>query len=150
MKVVIHILIKYLYIYECFQRRHPSKLQAFSDCVATRKRTLEPPKTTTKQAKLDDMMAAGASRHVPQVKVDKLVISFICDGLHPFSVVEQPAFKELIIMLNPQCNVISRPTLWTRIEEAANQMKKNLMSHLSKVSYVGTTTDCWTAHQQSF
>lgn len=96
------------------------------------------------------MMAAGGGRRVPQAKVDKLVISFICDGLHPFSVVEQPAFNDLIVTLNLQCHVISRPTLRTRIEEAANQMKKNLMSHLSKVSYVGTTTDCWTAHQQSF
>uniref|UniRef100_A0A9J7X2D1 Transposase n=1 Tax=Cyprinus carpio carpio TaxID=630221 RepID=A0A9J7X2D1_CYPCA len=76
--------------------------------------------------------------------------NFICEGLHPFSLVEQPAFKELLLTLNPQCKVISRPTLRTRIDEAANQLKKTLLSHLSKVSYVATTTDCWTAHQQSY
>lgn len=93
-------------------------------------------------------MAVGPNRHMPQAKVD--MVSFICEGLHPFSVVEQPAFRELLFTLNPQCKVISRPTLRTNIEGAANQMKKTLMSRLSKVSYVGTTTDCWTAHQQSY
>ncbi len=125
-------------------------LQAFSDFVATRKRTLEPPEIPTKQAKISDVMAVGANKRVPQAKVDKLMINFICEGLHPFSLVEQPAFKELLLTLNPQCKVISRPTLRTRIDGAANQLKKTLVSHLSKVSYVATTTDCWTAHQQSY
>lgn len=132
------------------QRKHPSKLKAFSDFVATRKRTLEPPEIPTKQAKISDVMAVGANKRVPQAKVDKLMINLICEGLHPFSLVEQPAFKELLLTLNPQCKVISRPTLRTRIDGAANQLKKTLVSHLSKVSYVATTTDCWTAHQQSY
>ncbi|XP_060882405.1 E3 SUMO-protein ligase ZBED1-like isoform X3 [Labrus mixtus] len=83
-------------------------------------------------------------------EVNKLMINFICDGHHPFSLVEKPAFKELLLTLNPQYKVISTSTLKARIEVAANQMKKNLRSHLRKVSYVATTTDCWTAHQQSF
>ncbi len=118
--------------------------------MATRKRTLEPPEIPRKQAKISDLMAVGANKHVPQAKVDKLMINFICEGLHPFSLVEQPAFKELLRTLNPQCKVISRPTLRTRIDGAANQLKKTLVSHFSKVSYVATTTDCWTAHQQSY
>lgn len=99
------------------QRKHPSKLKAFSDFVATRKRTLEPPEIPTKQAKISDVMAVGANKRVPQAKVDKLMINLICEGLHPFSLVEQPAFKELLLTLNPQCKVISRPTLRTRIDE---------------------------------
>ena len=139
-------------VFVCFQRRHPSKMKAFIDCVATRKRTSdsEPQEVVAKQVKLDEMMAAGVGRRVPQSKLDKLVMAFICDGHHALSVVEQPAFKELITTLNPQSHVISRPTLRIRIQEAANHMKTNLMSHLAKVRYVGTTTDCWTAHQQSF
>ena len=118
--------------------------------MATRKQTLEPPETPNKQAKLSAVIALGANRRVPQSKVDKLLINFICEGLHPFSVVEQPAFKELLLTLNPQCKIISRPNLKSRIEGAASQMKKTLMSHLTGVSYVATTTDCWTVHQQSY
>ncbi len=47
----------------------------------------------------------------------------------------------------------SRPTLRTRrlsSDGAVNQLEKTLVSHFSKVSYVATTTDCWTAHQQSY
>lgn len=129
------------------QRKHPSKLKDFG---VTRKRTLEPPEIPTKQAKISEVMAVGAYTRVPQAKVDKLTINFICEGLHPFSLVEQPAFKELLVALNPQCKIISRPTLRTRIDGAATQLKKTLVSHLSKVRYVATTTDCWTAHQQSY
>ncbi|XP_072536994.1 zinc finger BED domain-containing protein 4-like [Salminus brasiliensis] len=132
------------------QRKHPSKLKAFSDFVATRKRPLEPPGSPSKQAKISHLMAVGANRHVSQAKVDKLLIKFICEGFHPFSVVEQPDFKELLLTLNPQCKVINRPTLQNRIEGAVSQMKRTLMLHLSKVSYVATTVDCWTAYQQSY
>ena len=84
-------------------------------------------------------MAVGGARRVAQTKVDKVIMNFIFAGLHPFAVVEQPAFKELVATLNSQCTVIWRPTLWTRIQAASSQMKKTLMSHLSGVSYVITT-----------
>ncbi|XP_072530968.1 zinc finger BED domain-containing protein 4-like [Salminus brasiliensis] len=132
------------------ERKHPLMLKAYSDFVATRKRTLEPLGAPSKQAKITHVMAVGANRRVPQAKVNKLMINFICEGLHPFSVVEQPAFKELLLTLNPQCKVMSIPAVRARIEAAAIEMKKTLMSHLSKVSYVATTTDSWTAHQQSY
>ena len=70
--------------------------------------------------------------------------------LTTFAVVEQPAFTELVSTLNPQCKIISRPTLRAKIQAASTQMKKAVVSHLSGVSYVATTTDCWTAHQRSF
>ena len=85
-----------------------------------------------------------------QGKIDKLIVNLICEGLHAFSFVEQPAFKELVVALNPHIKVISRPTVRTRIEASAIQMRKNVILRLSEVSCVATTTDCWTAHQQSF
>lgn len=96
------------------------------------------------------MMAVGGARCVSQATVDKHVIHLICEGQQPFSVVEQPAFKELVTTLHPQCKVISRPTVRSRIHEAANHMKKTVMAHLGRVNYVATTTDCWTALQRSY
>ncbi|KAL1268614.1 hypothetical protein QQF64_033977 [Cirrhinus molitorella] len=60
------------------ERRHPSKLKAFSDFVAARTRTLEPLEIQSKQAKISDVIALGANKRVPQAKVDKLMINFIC------------------------------------------------------------------------
>ncbi len=82
---------------------------------------------------------------VSQGTVDRL----ICEGHHPFSLVEKPAFKDFAAALNPQCKVLSRPTIKNRIADAAGQMKIKMISHLSNVNYVATTTDCWSAHQKS-
>lgn len=132
------------------ERKHPSRLKDLSDYVASRKRNMYPPGIPCKQPRMSEVMIVGANRRVPQAKVNKLIANFICEGLHPFSVVEQPSFKELLLTLNPQCKVMSSLNLQGRIEGAATQMKHTLLSHLSKVSYVATTTDCWTAHQQSY
>lgn len=40
---------------------------------------------------------------------------------------------------------MSRPTVKLRIEEAAAKVKKNIIAEMAKVSYIGTTTDYWTA-----
>lgn len=116
-----------------------------------RKTTATPNKlSANKQAKLPDVMLRTANKGVPQATVDKLVINFICEGLQPFAVVEQPAFKELVTTLQPQAKVISRPTVRARICEAADHMKKTLVAALDKVKFVATTTDCWSAHQKSY
>ncbi len=78
----------------CLQRKHSSNLKAFSDFVATQKRTLEPPEIPDKQATISYVMAVGTNKRVPQAKVDKLTINLICEVLHPFSLVEQPAFNK--------------------------------------------------------
>ncbi len=44
--------------------------------MATRKRTLEPPEISTKQAKISDVMAVGANKGVPQAKVNTLHFSY--------------------------------------------------------------------------
>lgn len=51
----------------------------------------------------------------------KLIADFICEGLQPFAVIEQQAFKELISLLQPQAKVISRTIACTRICEAAEE-----------------------------
>lgn len=114
------VLIIYMTMFVfCSQRKHPSKMKVYTDLVAARKRTLKPEKTPSKQAKISDLVAVGGTKRVPQAKVDKVLINFICEGLHPFAVVEQPAFKELVSTLNPQCKIISRPTLRARIQAAS-------------------------------
>ncbi|KAI2646926.1 hypothetical protein H4Q32_029683 [Labeo rohita] len=89
--------------------------------------------SASKQAKLPDVMLAATSKRVPQATVDKLVISF------PSAVVEQPSFKELITTLQPQAKVISRSTVRGRISDAADDLKKTIITELAKKSYLGVT-----------
>lgn len=129
----VGLLIVYLY---SLQRKHPSKLADFSACA--RKLTQEQG-GDSKEGKQRDKQAkftVGGAIRVSQGTVDRLLIRFICEGHHPFSLVEQPAFKDFAAALNPQCKVLSRPTVKNRIAEAAGQMKTKMTSHLSNVNYV--------------
>ena len=131
----------------CSQRKHPSKLKVFSACSRNqggKKQQLKFPDNQTKLA------VGGAIRVSQQGTVDRLLIKLICEGHHPFTLVEQPAFQEFAAALNPQYNMLSRPTLKRRISEAAADMKMKITSHLSNVKYVATTTDCWSAHQKGY
>lgn len=87
-------------------------------------------------------MAVGGAICVSQGTVDKLLIRLICEGHHPFSLVEQPAFKDFATALKHQCKVVSRPKVKNKITEAAVKMKTKMISHLCNVNYVATTTDC--------
>ncbi|XP_039887793.1 E3 SUMO-protein ligase ZBED1-like [Simochromis diagramma] len=134
------------------ERKHPSKIEQYNITVAStsrqRKTTATPNKLSANtQAKLPDLMLRAANKHVPQATVDMLVINFICEGLQPFAVVEQPSFKELVTTLQPQAKVISRPTVRARICEAADHMKMTLVAALDKVKFVATTTDCWSSEK---
>ncbi len=83
-------------------------------------------------------MLRAANKRVPQAAVDKLGISFICEGLQPFAVVEQPAFKESVTTLQPQAKVVTRLAVRARVCEAADHMKKTLAAALDKVKLVAT------------
>jgi len=54
---------------------------------------------------------------VSQTEVDQLVTSYVVKGMHPLSVVEEPAFVELVTGLCPSANVMSRRTLGRRVDD---------------------------------
>lgn len=89
-------------------------------------------------------------KRVSQTSVDEFIINFVVQGLHPLSVVEQEGFKALVNHLQPDVTVMSRGTLKNRVGKAAEEMKKNLKAAMSKVEFIATTTDCWTAHRRGF
>ena len=77
-------------------------------------------------------------------------MKFVVEGLQPFSIVEKPAFKEFVTDLQPNAKIISRPTLRSRIDDAAKKMKTGVTEAMKAVDHVATTTDCWSARRQSF
>ncbi len=131
------------------QRKHPLKLKQYNECVLKRKNSEEQRcDSAVKQMKIKDY--STSCRQVTQSTADRLVVEFVCDSLQPFTIVELPTFKNLIHTMQPSCTVMSRPTVKLRIEEAAAKIKKNITAEMAKVSYIGTTTDCWTARQRSY
>lgn len=63
---------------------------------------------------------------VSQTQVNNLLIKFITEGLMPFSLDEQPAFKEFVTGLQPNCTVMRRATMVKRISQKASLVKKNI------------------------
>jgi hypothetical protein len=82
--------------------------------------------------------------------VRKKLVDFVIKGDHPFSIVEEPAFRELletihalpkdVILQQIGANVLTRE-LGTRFNDALEQKKRELGALTSKVSF---TTDMWT------
>ncbi|XP_034159778.2 E3 SUMO-protein ligase ZBED1-like [Pangasianodon hypophthalmus] len=131
------------------ERKHPSKLKQYNECVLKGKNSEEQRcDSAVKQMKIKDY--SMSCRQVTQSTIDRLVVEFVCESLQPFTIVELPTFKNLIHTMQPSCTVMSRPTVKLRIEEAAAKVKKNIIAEMAKVSYIGTTTDCWTARQRSY
>ena len=51
-----------------------------------------------------------------QYPVKRYLIAYLIQSLQPFSVVEQPSFQDLLQDLQPNASLMSRTTLWRKIE----------------------------------
>ncbi|XP_051809094.1 uncharacterized protein LOC127535333 [Acanthochromis polyacanthus] len=130
------------------EKKHPTHLERYKQLTsASLKRktsaedSLAPP---SKQTKLWE------TRKVSQASVDKLVLKFIVQGLHPPHIVQQQGFIDLVKHLQPNTNVMTRNTVVNKVTNAAVEMKSKLKAALSEIEFIATTTDCWTAHCRSF
>lgn len=98
----------------------------------------------SKQLKLWD------TKRVSQKSVDEAILNFVIQGLHPLSIVQQQGFKTLVHHLQPDVVVMSQGTMKNKVEKATLEMKNNLKAAMREIEFIATTTDCWTAHRQSF
>ena len=76
------------------------------------------------------------------------VLNFVIQSLQLFSVVEQPSCQDLLQDLQPNASLMSRTTLWRKIDEDAIEMKRNIKEAMSTVDFIATTTDCWSARRR--
>ncbi|KAL2093869.1 hypothetical protein ACEWY4_011181 [Coilia grayii] len=130
------------------QKKHPTHLQRYTELTSAamkRKSSTEvSPAPLPKQAKLWE------ARRVSQASVDKAILKFIVEGLHPPYIVKQPRFIELVQHLQPNTNVMTRNTVVNKVMKASTDMKIKLKAALNEVEFIATTTDCWTAHRRGF
>ena len=85
-----------------------------------------------------------------QASVDKAVLKFVVQGLHPPHIVQQQGFIDLVQHLQPNTNVMTRNTVVNQVTKASAEMKRKLKAALGEIEFVATTTDCWTAHRRGF
>lgn len=82
--------------------------------------------------------------------VDKVVLKFVVQGLHPPHIVQQQGFIDLVQQLQPNPNVMMRNNVVDQVTKASVEMKRKLKAALSEIEFIAITTDCWTAHRRGF
>nr|XP_033798231.1 uncharacterized protein LOC117359480 isoform X2 [Geotrypetes seraphini] len=132
------------------QVAHPASLKHLESC----KRPAESNKVASVPAKKQKLVQSAVNFNriikVTQTQVDNLIMNFVIEDMQAFSVVEQPAFVNLITGLQPGRSVMSQNILVGCLEDKFGKMKETLSIHLSKANYVCTTADIWTSHNRSF
>ena len=142
------------YITHClFQRKHSHHLARYIELTTSAKRKRGDSLGGTSRPSKQPKINAGAtvtSCQASQAKVDRLILGYLTEGLLPLSTVELSGFKDLIVGLQPNRTVLCRVTVKRRFDEMVCAMKGNIRDTLRHLSFVATTTDCWTAHRRSY
>ncbi len=138
----------------CFQRVHPTQISRYEVLVESRKKQhatdASSERPTKRQATLNETDVLRVNSVISQAALDDIILDHIIEDLQPFSMTEKPSFRRLILRLAPNRTLICRKTIMSRLELRAEAMKQHLIEILHKVSWVSTTTDCWSAHHRAF
>jgi hypothetical protein len=78
-------------------------------------------------------------------ELDAAVQRFIVKRLKPLSLVDDPAFQQLLSALEPKYSPVCAKTLTTRIQELHAELRSSLHAQVSKTASVGFTHDSWTS-----
>ncbi|KAL1481040.1 hypothetical protein MTO96_050521 [Rhipicephalus appendiculatus] len=87
---------------------------------------------------------------VSQHTLDKLVTTFVVEGLHSFSIVEEQAFKDLVEHLAPGRKTLTRRMLTARLDTSFEDMKQKLSLELINVDHVVVSADLWSSFHMVF
>ncbi|XP_033480950.2 E3 SUMO-protein ligase ZBED1-like isoform X1 [Epinephelus lanceolatus] len=82
-------------------------------------------------------------------EIHRAVTKFVVQGLHPFSTVESPSFREMTTALNPRYQPPSRDDISNTFIPAWYSVEKsNVIQKLAQVNKVAITCDGWTSVAQ--
>ncbi|NXC93593.1 ZBED1 protein, partial [Certhia brachydactyla] len=78
------------------------------------------------------------------------VISLICEGMYPASIVDEPTFKALLRTADPRYELPSRKYFCTKaIPEKYSAIREIVLKELTEVLWCGITTDLWRSENQN-
>ena len=117
-------------------RHHPDKVS-----------TGAKPPTNPTQPSLPSAFSKPLSRDSPRAKsLTKAVGQFIAGGMHPYSVVEDYWFKNLMKVAEPRYTLPSRPHFRDKVVANLYSVEKErIVDGLAKASHIALTTDGWTS-----
>ncbi|KAG7257378.1 hypothetical protein CRUP_006073 [Coryphaenoides rupestris] len=78
------------------------------------------------------------------------VCNFICEGMYPVSVVEEPTFRALLRAADPRYTLPSKYDLAIKmLPQMYGRARDAVLAELASVVNCGVTTDLWHSHAQS-
>ncbi|XP_077280023.1 zinc finger BED domain-containing protein 4-like [Temnothorax americanus] len=82
--------------------------------------------------------------------ITRAIAVFICKGLHPYNIVNEPGFRHLLHFLEPRYNVPCRTTFSRSIiPKLYKELKEKMLEEIGTVrdalEFVSITTDLWTS-----
>ncbi|XP_063745957.1 E3 SUMO-protein ligase ZBED1-like isoform X2 [Eleginops maclovinus] len=108
--------------------------------------------STCSRLPLASIFVEAGRNKMSQAKVEechRAVTKFVVKGLHPFSTVDAPEFREMTKVLNPKYKAPSRESLTNHLIPAWYGVEKgNVISELKTVSKAAITADGWTSFCQ--
>lgn len=127
---------------------HASKMSVFDAAVNKKRNASAEPKDESplKQLRIDE--PGMGQRKICQDKMNDLVVDFVVNGAHTFSVVQEPSFVKMLQYLAPTQKVLTRRMLVTKIDEKFLEMKCRLQDTFQHLNYVTVTADCWSSHHR--
>lgn len=140
-------LLKHLKLHKPIFEKYTTEKNQFQEIA---KRKLEIPGSQSSQPKVAEMfrVAKWPLDSRDQQKTNNLVSRFVVEGLHPYSIVEEPAFKNLLSAGFPRYSVPCRTTLSRSIiprmySQEKSKLKSILCNDLPDLESISFTTDGW-------
>ena len=103
--------------------------------------------TKTKQQSLIDIISKKEAykKNSPRYQTcQNALVFFMCNDLQPISVVDNPAFCQLLHTLDPRFQPYSRTQFSRVIIPMKYEVKQSVKEKLDKAKFISLTTDTWT------
>ncbi|XP_007956759.1 E3 SUMO-protein ligase ZBED1 [Orycteropus afer afer] len=127
-----------------------SNTEQMREAFATAFSKLKP--ESSQQAAQDTLAAKSGhgSETKRQQELTAAVMGFICEGLYPASVVDEPTFRLLLKTAEPRYELPSRKFFCTKaIPEKYAAVREAVLKELGEAPWCGVSTDMWYSENQN-
>ncbi|XP_054283311.1 zinc finger BED domain-containing protein 4-like [Macrosteles quadrilineatus] len=134
-------------------RRHKKEFQEFSKERLNVNKQKEEQPSTSKQPSVQDLFKKKerfTTSHPRHIQITKAVTRMITTDLHPYSLVEEASFKNLMDILEPRYQLPSRTTFSRTLvpelyKSERERIKSTITEDAKSLLSMSLTTDTWTS-----